>query len=251
LIKKGTKLTPEHLGLIAAQGLATVDVGSRPSMAVIVTGSELLKAGDELLPGRVYESNSVAMVAKAQTLGVERPTVRSVADDEGALREAFLQACEEADTVVFSGGASVGEKDLVRRVCLSCGVEEVFWRINMKPGKPVFFGRRGSVLVFALPGNPVSALVTFFLLVEPAVRQMSGAGEARHDRSRAVLGSDLQRVPGRLEFVRGVLHGGTVTPLGKQGSHMASGLAMADSLILVSPEVECLNAGCEVEVVRL
>lgn len=255
LVRAGGRLTSQSLALIAGQGCSEVSVGVRPVLSLIVTGSELAQGGEALKPGQIYESNSVSLSLRAMESGVERPVVRSVGDDVDALREAFEAACQESDVVVFSGGASVGEKDLVRRMCLSSGVEEVFWRINMKPGKPVFFGRRGSVLVFALPGNPVSAQVTFHLLVAPVLRAMSGCASPGLTYEDAVLGTDVKHAAGRKEFVRAMTRneGGRLvaTPIAKQGSHMSSGMAMADRLIVVGEDEECLKAGSIVKTVPL
>lgn len=256
LVSAGTKCSPSVLALVASQGLADVAAGKAPRIGVIVTGSELVKPGNSLGPGQIYESNSVALAAAAESLTGVAPTMKSVGDDESETRRAFEEVVSQCDVVVFSGGASVGEKDLVRSVLLSCGVEEKFWRISMKPGKPVFFGvHPGGALVFALPGNPVSAQVTFELLVSPLVRKMSGAGKPGPLFEKAVLGSCIKRVPGRKEFIRSVSRneGGKliVEPLTRQGSHMASGLAAADRLVVVEPEIDCLEAGTLVDTVQL
>jgi molybdopterin molybdotransferase len=182
--------------------------------------------------------------------------VRSVGDDKEATRRTFEEVVAQCDVVVFSGGASVGEKDLVRSTLLECGMREVFWRISMKPGKPVFFGVHPSgALVFALPGNPVSAQVTFELLVAPAVLKMSGAAGCAPAFEKAVLGSCIKRVAGRKEFIRSTTRGENgkliAEPLGRQGSHMASGLAAADRLVVVEPDVDCLDAGTLVDTVQL
>jgi molybdopterin molybdotransferase len=256
LVTGGSLCTPSVLALAAAQGLAKVDVGRRPRVGIVVTGSELAKPGTALTSGQIYESNSVALSVAARALTGVEPLVRSVGDDKEATRNAFESIVAECDVVVFSGGASVGEKDLVRSTLLECGMREVFWRISMKPGKPVFFGVHTSgALVFALPGNPVSAQVTFELLVAPAVLKMSGARSAVPVLEKAVLGSCIKRVAGRKEFIRSVSRneGGRVIvePLARQGSHMASGLAVADRLVVVEPDVDCLDAGTLVDTVQL
>lgn len=256
LVGAGSKCSPSVLALAASQGHADVSVGRSPRIGVIVTGSELVKPGASLGPGQIYESNSVALAAAVESLTDHAPTMKSVGDEEAETRRAFEEVVAQCDVVVFSGGASVGEKDLVRGTLLACGVEEKFWRISMKPGKPVFFGvHPNGALVFALPGNPVSAQVTFELLVAPLIRKMSGAGNAGPLFERAVLGSCIKRVAGRKEFIRSVSRneGGRVIvePLARQGSHMASGLAAADRLVVVEPDVDCLDAGTLVDTVQL
>ncbi len=255
LLAKGSRLTSPALAIVASQGLSEVETMRPPTMAIIVTGSELRLAGDALLEGQIYESNSVGLAARAAQLGIPSVTTVRVEDDEDATRTALLSAMESHDIVVFTGGASVGEKDYVRSACLAAGVQEAFWKIDMKPGKPVFFGTRGTNLVFALPGNPVSAQVTFLLLVAPAVRAMMGARQPVPSHEMAVLGACLARTPGRLEFVRATtLYDGPTLkafPLAKQGSHQATGLAMADRLIVVPSHIESIEAGTIVETVPI
>jgi molybdopterin molybdotransferase len=256
LIQRGSLCTPSVLALAAGQGRAQVEVGKEPRVGIVVTGSELAKPGVVLSTGQIYESNSVALAVASRALTGLDPIVRSVGDDKEATRAAFESVVGECDVVVFSGGASVGEKDLVRSTLIECGMREVFWRISMKPGKPVFFGVHATgALVFALPGNPVSAQVTFELLVVPAILKLSGAASPGPCFEKAVLGSCIKRVAGRKEFIRSVTRneGGRliVEPLGRQGSHMASGLASADRLIVIEPEVDCLEAGTLVDTVQL
>jgi molybdopterin molybdotransferase len=256
LIGKGAQCTPSVLSLIAGQGNGEATVGRVPRVAVIVTGSELAKPGAALAPGQIYESNSVALCAAVRSLTGSDAVALSVGDDAIQTREKFESIAEDCDVVVFSGGASVGEKDLVRTTLLEAGVVEKFWRVSMKPGKPVFFGvHTGGALVFGLPGNPVSAQVTFELLVAPAILKMCGAAECSQKFEQAVLGACIKRRPGRKEFLRATtrIEGGRVyaDPLRQQESHMVSGLAMADRLIVVESDVDCLEAGEVVDTVQL
>ena len=252
LVPAGAHCTPSVLALVASQGLGEVTVNKAPQVGIVVTGSELVSPGQDLGPGQIYESNSVALAAAARALGADARTT-SVPDDLDATRDAFLALSKTSDIVVFSGGASVGEKDLVRCALLECGVKEHFWKVSMKPGKPVFFGTLGERLVFALPGNPVSAQVTFALLVAPAVRAMMGSKDPVTKTEGAVAGAGFRRVPGRKEFLRAtttVQDGRLVaTPLKGQGSHMARGVALADRLIVLEPDVAEVRAGTIVDTV--
>jgi molybdopterin molybdotransferase len=255
LVPAGTLCTPGVLALVASQGLASVTVGKLPRVGVLTTGSELVQPGGTLAPGQIYESNSVALAAAVHRLTGQRPIVKTVGDDPREVRTALESLLDSCDLVVSTGGASVGEKDLVRDAAGARGVVEKFWRIAMKPGKPVAFGTHpNGALFFALPGNPVSAQVTFALLVAPVVRKMMGASDPVDKLELAYLSKRLSRVPGRKEFVRAVsrYEAGklTVEPLAGQGSHMARGAALADRLIVVEPDVECLEAGTIVETVR-
>src|SRR5438034_2518429 len=172
----GTTLTPARLGALAAAGIAEVLCARRPRAAVVPTGTELRRPGEALGPGQIYESNGLILTAQLQAAGAEVVVAPAVGDDEEAHRLALERALA-ADLVVTSGGVSVGPHDLVRRVEAELGVEEVFWRVAVKPGKPIAFGVRDATLVFGLPGNPVSALVGFELFVRPAVATLQGAAD--------------------------------------------------------------------------
>ena len=253
----GTRCNPAVLGALATLGLQTVRAHGVPRVGVMVTGTELAAPGVPLRPGQVYESNGLALRSALEGLGVEHVTVEKVGDDPDETSEVFRRLAEGCDVVLTSGGASVGERDLVRSAFLSNGVSERFWRVSMKPGKPVFFGvaEKSGCLVFGLPGNPVSALVTFEVLAAPAVRKMSGSRSPAAERSSVVLAEHIRRRPGRLEFVRATTEhrDGRVfaTPVGAQGSHMMSGLAHADCLLIVAADADCVEAGTVLDSVPL
>ncbi|HEX2292446.1 MAG TPA: gephyrin-like molybdotransferase Glp, partial [Gaiellaceae bacterium] len=173
VVEAGGLLGPAQLGALAAAGVADVACSRRPTAAVLATGSELRRPGEELRHGQVYDANTALLSAQLRSAGAEVEQVAPVADDEPAHREA-LEAGLRADVLVTSGGVSVGPHDLVRSVGAELGVEEVFWGVAVKPGKPLWFGTRGRTLVFGLPGNPVSALVSFELFVRPAVLALQG-----------------------------------------------------------------------------
>jgi molybdopterin molybdotransferase len=174
-----------------------------------------------------------------------------VADDADATREAIAAALERADVLVLCGGVSVGEHDHVRRALAELGVDERFWGVALKPGKPTLFGTRGQTLVFGLPGNPVSAMVTFCLFVAPAVRALSGAAEPRR-RTVATLRSDCQKAPGRAHAVRCRLllgpHGWEAEPTGAQGSHVLTSMLGADALAILPADSANVAASTHVEV---
>ena len=167
-MEAGNVLTPGRLGALAAAGVAEVECGGRPRVTVAATGTELRRPGEQLHEGQIYEANSGLLAAAARTAGATVEVLPAAADDEVAHRE-LLGAGLAGDVLVTSGGVSVGPHDLVRAIAGELGVEEVFWRVAVKPGKPVSFGVRGRTLVFGLPGNPVSALVGFELFVRPAL----------------------------------------------------------------------------------
>jgi molybdopterin molybdotransferase len=250
----GTVLSPAHLGAAAAAGVAAVTCSRRPRVAVLSTGTELRRPGEELGPGQIYESNSVLLAAAAAGAGAEVERLEAVADDEQAHRAALARGLE-ADVFVSSGGVSVGPHDLVRSAGGDLGVEEVFWRVAVKPGKPVSFGVRAGTLVFGLPGNPVSALVGFELFVRPALRALQGVPEPGPSFLRASLASPLRRLSARDQLVRArttVADGELVLqPLSGQDSHMIVRAAAADALVHVPRGEGELAAGATVRYLPL
>ncbi len=250
----GVFLGPAQLGALAAAGIAEVSCGAQPWTAVLATGTELRRPGDSLGPGEVYEANGVILAAQLASAGALVERLAAVADDEDAHREALARGLEH-DVLVTSGGVSVGPHDLVRRVEGELGVEEVFWRVAVKPGKPVSFGVRGSTLVFGLPGNPVSSLVGFELFVRPAVLALQGHGHPLPRFEPGRLGADAQLNPDRDELVRARTRpedGAVVLdPLGGQESHMIARAAGADALVLLPRGDGELAAGAPVRYLRL
>src|SRR5262249_13774248 len=172
----GTRLGAAQIGAAAAAGSAEVACALRPRAAVVSTGTELRRPGERLGAGQIFESNGFMLSAALASAGASVLPLAAVSDDENAHREALRRGLD-ADVLVTSGGVSVGPHDLVRRIEAELGVEEVFWRVAVKPGKPISFGTRGRTLVFGLPGNPVSSLVCFELFVRPAVLALQGASE--------------------------------------------------------------------------
>jgi molybdopterin molybdotransferase len=244
LLPVGTVATPPVVGLVAAQGLTGFPCFARPRVAIVATGSELVPPGVPLGEGQIYESNGFALAAACAALGIVAK-VEWVRDDRESLTASLAERLADHDLVVTSGGVSVGDHDLVRPVARELGVNERFWRVNVKPGKPVYFGERDGSLLLGLPGNPVSALVTFALFARPLIlRLMRARGDSPVGRAR--LGASLRKRPGRHEFVRAVLRDGTATPTKGQGSHMLGGLAAADVLIHFPEERSELATGEEV-----
>ena len=174
----GTLLRPAELGALAAAGVAVVSCARRPRAAVVSTGTELRRPGESLEPGQIFEANGVMLAASLVSAGAVVTAPESVPDDEAAHRRA-LERGLDADVLVTSGGVSVGPHDLVRTIEAELGVEEVFWKVAVKPGKPISFGVRNGTLVFGLPGNPVSSLVCFELFVRPARSGASGCARSR------------------------------------------------------------------------
>ena len=254
VVEAGARLEARHLSALAAAGIPEVRVARRPRAAVVVTGSELRLPGEALAPGQIYEANGVLLGAQLVSAGAEVERASSVADEEAAHREA-LERGLDTDVLVTSGGVSVGPHDLVRAILAELGVEEVFWGVSVKPGKPISFGVAGNRLVFGLPGNPVSVLVGFELLVRPALLALQGSADPGPRFERGVLGLQLRRNPVRDELVRARVQrpsdGPVVEPLAGRESHMIARAAGADALVLIPRGNGDLAAGEPVEFLRL
>jgi molybdopterin molybdotransferase len=255
VVQAGTRLGPVQLGALAAAGVATVACGAEPRAAVLATGTELRRPGEPLGPGEVYEANGVILAAQLASAGARAERLAAVADDEEAHREAIARGLEH-DVLVTSGGVSVGPHDLVRRVERELGVEEVFWRVAVKPGKPVSFGVRDSTLVFGLPGNPVSSLVGFELFVRPAILALQGAAEPLPRFEPGRLAAAVRQSPDREQLIRARTSpedDGAVglEPLAGQESHMIARAAGADALVLVPRGEGELPPGAAVRYLRL
>ena len=254
VVDVGVRLGAAQLGALAAAGVAAVACARRPRVVVFATGTELAQPGEPLEPGQVYEANALMLAAALTAVGADIETLPVVADDESAHRDA-LERGLAADVLVTSGGVSVGTHDLVRRIEAELGVDEVFWRVAIKPGKPVSFGVRGETLVFGLPGNPVSALVGCELFAKPALRALQGLRDPLPRFEPGRLASPLRRNDARDELVRARLRldpdGVVLEPLSGQESHMIVRTAAADALVLVPRGDGELAAGAAVAWLRL
>jgi molybdopterin molybdotransferase len=238
VLEAGTRLGGVELGAVTAAGAATVTVAARPRVSVLCTGDELRAPGEPLGPGEIHNSNAPMLSGLATNAGAVTAEAQRVPDDHAATLAAISEALDSSDVVIISGGVSVGPHDHVKPVLAELGVEEVFWSVSLQPGKPTWFGTgTGGQLVFGLPGNPVSAVVTFSLFVAPALAAMQGARRDRVPESEAVLGVDIPRNPRREQAVRVILRRGerlpVATPNGAQGSHILSSLIGADALAMI------------------
>ncbi len=254
VVPAGVRLSPAQIGALAAAGVAEVRCGRRPRVAVLTTGTELRSPGSPLGPGEVYEANGVMLAAQLAAEGAVVTRLDAVADDEKEHRQALAKGLEH-DVLVTSGGVSVGPHDLVRRVESEFGVEEVFWRVAVRPGKPVAFGVHGSTLVFGLPGNPVSSLVGCELFVRPAIRALQGASAPGPTFEAGRLAVDVGRNAGRDDLLRARATDGDdgviLEPVSGQESHMIVRSAQANALVLVPRGDGELKAGSVVRYISL
>ncbi|WP_249009187.1 gephyrin-like molybdotransferase Glp [Conexibacter sp. DBS9H8] len=251
LLSAGARIGPAQIAALISAGHPRVHCRRRPRVAILATGSELRPAGEILAPGEIYDSNGPMLAAALRRAGAVVTVVPAAADTVDAHREAFTRALEH-DVVISSGGVSVGPHDLVRGVGAALGVEEVFWRVALRPGKPLSFGTAGRTLVFGLPGNPVSTLVCWALFVAPAVAALQGAPAPRPAYVRAPLATAYARNPERDEMIRVIRDpsGGLVPARGQQ-SHQISITALADGLARIPAGSGDLPAGSTVDYLSL
>ncbi|MCZ4492291.1 MAG: molybdopterin molybdotransferase MoeA [Conexibacter sp.] len=246
VLAAGTRLGPAELGVAIGAGRINVHVTPRPRVAILTTGDELMEPGTPLQPGQIHDSNGPTLAALASRAGAEVVGRGHAVDDPEATRAVIAQALDEADVVILAGGVSVGPHDHVKGALTELGVRELLWRVALRPGKPTWLGERDGKLVLGLPGNPVSAYVTFLLFARPALAALAGA-DPSVPRTSAPLAVALPRHPDRDEMVR--VHrdaDGRVAPTGPQDSHVLSSLLGADALALVPRGDGELPAGTEV-----
>ncbi len=251
VLQRGVTLGAAELGVIASVGVGEVSCARRPRLAVLTTGDELLEPREAQRPGGVRNANGYTIPSLTLAAGADLTAIETVPDDPGLTRMA-IERILEGEFAVICGGVSVGEHDHVKSALASLGVDEVFWRVALKPGKPTWFGVAPTgTLVFGLPGNPVSAMVTFLLFVRPAIRAMLGAPDGS-DRVRATLDEELPKPPGRAHAVRCRLElrddGWHASPTGDQDSHILTSMLGADALAIVRSHADPPVAGDSVEV---
>jgi molybdopterin molybdotransferase len=249
LIKPGARLTPARIALAAIAGHATLPVRRRIRIAIAATGDELCAPGAPLAPGAIPESNGAMLAARLGQLPVDLVDLGILPDRIDALTAAF--AAVDADLLVTTGGASVGDHDLVRPALEAAGTQIDFWRIAMRPGKPLMAGRMRDTVVLGLPGNPVSAHVTALLFVLPMVAHLSGAADPLPARRRALLADPLPANGPREDYLRAVEQAGTVRAADRQDSSMLRILAASDCLIVRAPHVPAAAAGDSVEILDI
>ena len=254
MCRAGKKLSAYDLSWLAACGIATVRVARRIRVAVFSTGDELASAGDVLKAGQIYDSNRFALKSLLREKAVQVIDLGCLPDDRTSIRTALLAASAQADLVVTSGGVSVGDADFVKDVVAEIGAIE-FWKIALKPGKPLAVGSIGDALFFGLPGNPVSTIVTYLLFVAPAVDLLAGDEPMPPMALPATLLAPMQHAKGRREYVRGAakVEGGrlVVSVTGDQGSNRLATFANANCLVEISEDVANLRPGDAVSVILL
>jgi molybdopterin molybdotransferase len=253
VFKRGQIVRPAELGMISSLGIGEVPVYRRLRVAFFSTGDELVPIGGTLAPGQLYDSNRYTIYGMLTRLGVEAIDMGAIRDDPAAIEMAFLEAARAADVVITSGGVSVGEADFVKQLLAKLG-DVLFWKIAMKPGRPLAYGKIGTAHFFGLPGNPVSAMVTFYQFVREALLVLMGVPEPSPlPMLKVVCTSPIKKAPGRTEFQRGILtqdvdRQWTVRVTGDQGSGILSSMSQANCFIVLPDAQGNTPAGATVDV---
>ena len=252
VLEAGTRLQAAELGLLASLGVPQVTVKRKLKAAFFSTGDELRPPGEPLQDGQIYDSNRYSIFGMLKALDVEILDLGVIPDIRDKIEAAFQQAAEQADVVITSGGVSVGDADYVKETLEKLGTIN-FWKIAMKPGKPLAVGKVGKAVFFGLPGNPVSAMVTFYQFAQPAIRRLMGQTGITPISIKVPCSEALKKRPGRTDFQRGILEYDpqgrlSVRSVGMQASHILSGMSRANCFIVLPAEWGNVEAGTEVEV---
>jgi len=251
IVEAGTRIRSQTLALLASQGFAEVEIGGAVRAAIVSTGDELVAPGGKLGAGQIFESNSTLVHGLVEKSGAAVGDVRHCPDDAKSIEDAFRNGLQFHVLIVL-GGVSVGARDLVKPALNAIGAETDLWRVAVKPGKPFLFGRAGQCAIFGLPGNPVSAFVTFLLFVRPAILRLMGAraDQLPLPRFDALLTGEVNNEGDRPHYVRGDLRDGKFSAVGRQESHALYGLSRANALLRVPPG-ETFRSGATVPVIPL
>lgn len=250
-LKKGTLLTAGGIGFLATLGLTEVEVIKKPSICILTTGNELVKPGQELTHGKVYESNSIMLEAAFLGVGFTKIHHELIPDNYNATLQAVRNALEKCDLIVLSGGISVGEYDFVGKALNEIGVGQVFYKVNQKPGKPIYFGKHENKMIFALPGNPAAALTSFYTYIYPSLNKMIGRGFHGCRQVEYELTHDYIKKGDRSAILKAVACNGEVEILGAQSSAMLSSFANANALVIILSEIQEIKKGQKVRTLLL
>ncbi|WP_233267542.1 gephyrin-like molybdotransferase Glp [Algibacter sp. L1A34] len=250
-LKEGTKLTPAAIGFLASLGIGTVAVYKKPAIAIITTGNELIEPGNDLSYGKIYESNSKMLLSALYNLKFYDVNLYNVSDNYGQTVTKLKEAINENDLVIITGGISVGDYDFVGRALTELHVEELFYKVKQKPGKPLFYGKKGSTQVFALPGNPAAALTCFYIYVYIALQNMMNRDALELERVDAKSITNFIKKGDRAQFLKAIYNKGEVEILEGQSSAMQQTFALANALVFMDENEQEITIGKTVETIIL
>ena len=250
-LKKGTKLFSAGIAYLTSLGITKVKVYEKPSIAIVVTGNELAEAGENLQYGQIYESNAIMLSIALKQLGYDKVSIHKVEDNYDSTFQLLNVVINQHDVVLVSGGISVGDYDFVGQALNELDVEELFYKVNQKPGKPLFFGKKEDKIIFALPGNPAAALSCFYMYVLVAIEKIIGNNNFSLHKTKANSTSDFIKKGERAQFLKAIYHEGVVEILEGQNSSMLHTFALANAMVYLSETATSINKEDEVEVILL
>jgi len=250
-LKKGTKLTPAAIGYLTSLGITEVSVYKKPSIAIVTTGNELVKAGQPLSYGKIYESNSIMLQNALYNLDFHDVTIHKIVDDYEKTKTELHSVIAQNDLVIVTGGISVGDYDFVGKALIELEVEEIFYKVKQKPGKPLFFGKKEETLIFALPGNPAAALSCFYSYVYIALQKMMNREVLELPRIIAKSISNFEKRGDRPQFLKAIHNNGEVEILEGQNSSMLQTFALSNALVFMPDTVSKISLNDNVEVILL
>ncbi|WP_347923103.1 gephyrin-like molybdotransferase Glp [Pontimicrobium sp. SW4] len=250
-LQKGTKLTPAGIGFLTSLGITEVIINKPLSIALVVTGNELAKSGEPLQYGQIYESNAIMLSSALRSLGYMNVEITTVGDDYQSTYNVLQNVVSNNDMVLVSGGISVGDYDFVGKALLDIGVEQLFYKVKQKPGKPLFFGKKDNAFVFALPGNPASALSCFYVYVAIALQRLSGNENFETLKIKAKSTSSFNKRGDRAQFLKAIYNNGKVAILEGQNSSMIHTFALANALVYIPENIHEINIDVTVDVILL
>lgn len=246
-LEVGSIMNPASIGFVASLGIGKVNIFSKPEVSIIVTGNEIVSLDDELTNAKVFESNSYTLTSALNQMGIRVKSTHLTEDDLEVLKHKINTCLINADIVLITGGISVGKYDFAYDAMLACGVETIFYKVLQKPGMPIFAGKFRRKLIFALPGNPASALVCFYQYVYPSIKQMQGFQNIYLPTAKCKSHKEINKKTGKAHFIRATLSDGFVTELDGQDSNMLRSFAQANGFIYLGKETEKVLPGEEVE----
>lgn len=250
-LKKGTKLTPAAIGYLISLGITSVSVFKKPNIALVTTGNELIEAGQNLTYGKVYESNSKMLLSTLYSLKFYDVTLHKVEDDYNKTVATLKSVINENDLVIITGGISVGDYDFVGKALKELQVEELFYKVKQKPGKPLFFGKKGDTQIFALPGNPAAALSCFYVYVYIALQNMMNRPDLELPRTEGKSISNFDKKGDRPQFLKAIYNKGNVEILEGQNSSMLQTFALSNALVYAPETISKIKKGDKIEVIQL
>jgi molybdopterin molybdotransferase len=247
----GVVLNEAAIGFLASIGVTEVKVYSRPKVSILITGNELQQSADQLEEGQVYESNSITLKMALKRIGINKITITMVGDDLAQTTEAVKKCIAQSDVVLISGGISVGDYDFVKQALEANGVSEVFYKVNQRPGKPLWFGVKDKTKVFALPGNPASSLSCFYIYVLPLLKAQLGHRDCHLPSGVAFAAADIDNKSGKTLFLKGMVENEQATILSGQASSMLKSFAVCNALLVIPSHLTSIKKGEKITYLKL